>query len=101
MSKKRRYGLEKWTTKKHAREFVDFDYLDKIKDPEVLDWLNRFSAEYYQVTIAKDDTALHKTQEEKRKLYNTNNARYRDVMHQFTRVGLLQQENPEDEEEPT
>jgi hypothetical protein len=87
--KKPQYGLCKYTTRKNARSFVDFDYLDKLS-PEELKWLDQFSQEFYQSRFKKfrPDLDLHHTQELRRAVYRANNERNRDVWNEFLRVPI-------------
>lgn len=73
--KKVRSGLLKHHTRKDAREFIDFDYLGKLSEAE-LDWLNKFSQEYYQRRFDEDSTA---TKEDKREAAQRENERNRDI----------------------
>jgi hypothetical protein len=98
MTKKKRYGLSPYTTRKHAKEFVDFDYLAKLT-PRELDWLDKFSREYYQTAFKNTHRDLHNSQTERRELYNTNNARRRDVWTQFTRTGSDSELLPDNEDD--
>lgn len=68
-----------------ARDFVDFDYIAKLS-PEEKDWLNKFSDEYYQASFKKGEQPLHKTPEERRAVYATDNARRRDLYANFQRA---------------
>ena len=97
--KKVRYGLEPWVNHKKVRDFIDFDYLNKLSDDE-LDYLNKFSTEYYSANFNNDESDLHQTVIKRRKSYNANNARNRDVYNQMIPVSLedyIQLENEEED----
>jgi hypothetical protein len=54
-------------------------YADQLS-PKELEWMNKFMEEYNGASFNKDnDKNLMKTTEEKRKVYNDNNSRNRDV----------------------
>lgn len=62
------------------------DYLAKLS-PQELEWLARFSREYYQVAFTQDSADLHaQGTQERRDLYNADNARRRDVWNNLRRV---------------
>jgi len=82
--KKKRYGLSPWTTRRNAREFVDFNYLDKLSEEE-LDWLDKFSREYYQASFKNTDEDKHGTQEQRRDVYRNNNYRNNDIWNKGDR----------------
>jgi hypothetical protein len=83
---KKRFGLSKRHTYKYARDFLDFDYLDELaaKDPKALEWLRKFSAEYYQNTFVRNGRDLQ-DDEKRRACYRATNERQRDVWNQFSR----------------
>lgn len=96
---KPRYGLIPAANHKKVRGFIDFDYLDKPgMTPENLDWLNKFSTEYYSANFNNDETDLHQTVIKRRKSYNANNARNRDVYNQAIIVPVDDFKQEEDEE---
>lgn len=84
---------------KKVRDFIDFDYLDKLS-PAELDWLNKFSTEFYSANFNNDESDLHQTVIKRRQLYNSNNARNRDAYNQWSRETLddTEQLNKDDEE---
>lgn len=69
-------GLSAKCTSRCAREFVDFDYVDKLSSEEK-QWLDQFSREYYQNDFSAPE--FHVDKESKRELYRTNNERARDI----------------------
>ena len=87
MSKKKKYyGLSSAHTRKPAREYVDFDYIDQLSEEEK-EWLNRFSREFYHNNLRADDaTALHNTPELRRSCYSAENARNRCGFVKWGRV---------------
>lgn len=87
MSKKKKYyGLSSAHTRKPARDFVDFDYIDQLSEAEK-EWLNQFSREYYHNNLrANDPNALHNTKEARREVYAAENRRNRDVWTKWGRV---------------
>lgn len=99
---KKRWGLEKGATRKPARDFVDFDYVDKLSEEEK-DWLNRFSAEYYQNSLSKKDRkALHRTSDLRKAVYSGENARNRDAWNKWERLSpdIIELIVAEDQEAP-
>lgn len=100
---KRKYGLSRQHTRRAARDFLDFDYIEKLAatDPAALEWLERFAREYYQSRFTNTDKDLHNTKELKRREYGENNARVRDMWNNFYRVpgdGALIQDDDEGED---
>jgi hypothetical protein len=101
--KPRKYGLSKNHTRKNAREFVDFDYVEKLSDEE-REFLERFSREFYQGGPRKGDpNAVHATDEQRKATYRANNERNRDVWNKFQRLPLDMSDcvvDPDSEDEP-
>jgi hypothetical protein len=89
-------GLSKQHTRRNAREFVDFDYADKLS-PEELKFLEQFSREFYQSDLRRPK--LHTSPEDKRKIYSANNARNRDMWNQFQRLPNDPTEHMADDED--
>lgn len=79
----KRYGLSPKHAGKKAREFVDYDYLDKLS-PEEREWLDRFSREYYHNNFAAEPNAHPPT--DKLKLYAADHARRRDIWNNLSRA---------------
>jgi len=99
---KPRYGLIPAANHRKVRDFIDFDYLDKPgMTPENLDWLNKFSTEYYSANFNNNETDLHQTVIKRRKLYNSNNARDRDVYNKTVLVSTNEFRQDDDDEEET
>lgn len=81
-----RFGLIKKCIKHAARDFMDYDYLDKLTEEE-LQFLDKFSREYYNANFTKNDRKnLHKGKLKKREIYRTDNARRRDVWANMQRI---------------
>jgi hypothetical protein len=81
----KRYGLQPDRAPKKSREMIDFDYLDKLSDEE-LDWLDKFSREYYNDAFTHADPLHEKGSEERRKRHRTNNERRRDIWNNLQRA---------------
>lgn len=95
---KPRYGLIPAANHRKVRDFIDFDYIEKLS-PDEADWLNKFSTEYYSANFNNNETDLHQTVIKRRKLYNSNNARDRDVYNKTILVSAS--DFKQDEEEDT
>lgn len=76
------------------KEFVDFDYIDKL-DPKTKEWLAQFTDEYVGGAVKKNKSGkiaaghLHNTQELAKECYDTNNRRNNDVYSVTKANGLL------------
>jgi hypothetical protein len=58
---------------------IDYDYVHKLNDKEK-EFLNKFTEEYVNASFKKDKRKnLHKTKEQVKAIYDSNNARNRDV----------------------
>lgn len=83
-----------WLRNKFRKELDDCDYLDKLT-PEELEWREKFSREYDAAHLEKDETGdyskdnLHKTKEERKALYDANNARNRCMLTRAHARGLV------------
>jgi hypothetical protein len=82
-SKKRRNkikypGFEKKYTTRMRQEYLDIDYVDQLNDDEK-EWLNRFLEEELNSQFKNDGTDFNKTKAERKKIYDRENARYRDL----------------------
>ncbi len=95
---KPRYGLIPAANHKKVRDFIDFDYVSKLSSEEA-DWLNKFSTEFYGATFNNNETDLHQTVIKRRKIYNENNARERDVYNKTILVNVDDFTQKEDEED--
>lgn len=71
-------------------DYIDYDYLSKLSE-EDLEYLNKFSGEYYSGDFRKEEGAirgdgkylednLHKTKEERKECYTRNNKRNVDYI---------------------
>jgi hypothetical protein len=63
---------------KRRAEFIDYDYLDKLNDKEKR-FLNKFTEETVNASF-KPSGNIIKSKRGKRKIYNENNARNRDIL---------------------
>jgi len=71
---------------KSRTDLLDYDYLHKLNKEE-LEFLNKFTGEYVNAGINKEDkTVLHKTKRLRKNCYDMNNARNRDIT---TRTKML------------
>lgn len=82
--KKKLYDLIPAAMHQHVRELVDFDYLGDLSDEE-LEWLNQFSAEYYNNNFMADEL-LTPDKTQRRTYYRRNNERLRDMWNKFRRM---------------
>jgi hypothetical protein len=74
---------------KTRQELIDYDYIDKLNDAEKA-FLDKFTAEYTNASFEKEDPFkkgkrrklknLHKTKKLRKKAYDANNARNRDIL---------------------
>lgn len=99
MPKKRKprlYALTPTTVRSHAKEFVDYDYVDKLSDDERA-WLSQFSREYYQ-SVFPQEGAMH-DKDERKKVYARDNAARRDMWNNNWRVPVDATEYMPDEDE--
>jgi hypothetical protein len=77
-SKAKYPGLVPRLTSRVRQEYHDFDYIDSL-DEEAKEFLNRFIEEELNASFKNDDRDLNQETTEKRKIYNQNNARNRDL----------------------
>ena len=88
---------------KNRREYVDFDYLDKLSEEE-LDLLDSFSAEYYGASVKGKDrlheNKFHNTEELKKSVTDANNARNRDL-YGIAKASNLVHDDPRPENDTT
>ena len=57
---------------------IDYDYVDKLKIREK-EWLNKFTEEYVNASINRENNPLHNTQELRKKVWKKNNNRNHDL----------------------
>jgi len=72
--------------KTRYEELTDFDYIDKLNDKEK-DWLNRFLEEEVNANFNHGGKILNKKKEDRKRCYDKNNARNRDVMSRNKAAG--------------
>jgi hypothetical protein len=73
-------ALDPKYTLKSRLDLLDFDYLDKLNDKD-LAFLAKFAEEEIHASFSDNNKEnLNKTDEEKRVIYNRNNARNADVL---------------------
>lgn len=65
----------------------DIDYVNKIDDPKVLQWLNNFMEEWVGARLNHPGKKFHKTKKARKQIWDANNARNRDMMSIYTRFG--------------
>ena len=95
-SKQKYPALVKKYNSRVRQEYNDFDYLDQLNE-EQLAFLNKFVEEEMNASFKKDGTDFNKTDEERRAIYNKNNARNRCLYgRQRNRVGATKMLNYED-----
>lgn len=83
--KKKLYNISPKTVRPSLREYVDFDYINKLSDEEKA-WLDEFSRGYYMADLKK--STIFTDPEEKKELFRANNARTRDVYNKQRRSEL-------------
>ncbi len=95
-SKQKYPALVKKFNSRVRQEYLDFDYLDQLTD-EQKEWLNKFTEEELNASFKNDETDFNQDKEEKRKIYNKNNARNRCLYGQVkNKVGATKMLNYED-----
>lgn len=96
----------KYTTKVR-KEFHDIDYIDQLSDEPKLqpdgsymsekEWMNKFMEEHLNASFKNNEKDLIKDSEKKKKVYNENNSRNRDL-YNISKVNGLLQDRIEDSE---
>lgn len=87
------WGLEVNTFPKYARNYMDYDYIEKLKteDPKAAKWLSTFNEEYYGNTFrprTSGEKTVHKrTKKQKRAIYGQTNERIRDMYNKNVKLG--------------
>jgi hypothetical protein len=72
-------GVCKYTLRRNVRDYIDYDYLEKLSFEE-LQFLHKFTEEFYCGKVKKGDKkAFHKTNRKRKECYNRNNAINRDA----------------------
>jgi len=78
-------ALHKHTNARIRQEQMDWDYLHKLSQKE-LEWLNNFTVETLNAAPGKKH---YKTKKSKKKIYDENNARNRDIYSRQKTIGSL------------
>jgi hypothetical protein len=73
---------------KTRRDLNDYDYLDKLNDDEKK-WLNQFQEEFVNASFKKGKRKLHRTKAMRKTVYDSNNARNRDILTKHKAAGGL------------
>lgn len=81
-------GLEKRFFSKAKQVQHDLDYINQIDDPKVLEWMNNFMEEWVGARLNHPGKKFHKSKIDRKKIWDANNARNRDVMSIHTKVGV-------------
>lgn len=90
--KKRKGNKERWPSLNvkrqvsNRREYIDYDYLDKLS-PEEKDWLNQFTKEYHIASFNKDESK--RLIKDTREIYRNNNSRNKCMLSMAKSTGLL------------
>lgn len=83
-------------SRKASKEFDDIDYWDKLSDEEK-EWLVDFVDEYYY-NFDRKNGPMPKDKKSKRKRYQNDNARRRDIWNNFIRTRLPVEHIADDED---
>jgi hypothetical protein len=102
-------GLVREVHPKPRWEYIDFDYTDKLSEKEK-EYLSNFNEEWLSGNFNHKGKKFHKTKADRKKCYDRNNARNRDI-YSINRThgwivatedlidGLQNMKNPSDVEE--
>lgn len=71
-------ALDKKVNLKSRQHLLDFDYIHKLNDEEK-DFLNRFVEEEVHANLKHRGEILNKTAADRKRIYDANNARNRDL----------------------
>jgi hypothetical protein len=98
---KNKYSLNPNAVRAYVKDFVDFDYIGELSDVE-LEWLHKFSREYYDDRFYPDGQNLH-NREQRQACHRTSHARRRDVfngrtMFESTDTDEIEQTKAEEED---
>ena len=88
-------GLQGRFFSKIKQEYHDIDYADKLSAKDA-DWMGRFMEEYLGARVNHEGPKVHKklhTKKGRKKLFDPNNARNRDIYSQMRAQGRLHQGN--------
>lgn len=89
-------GLDGRKFSKIKQEYHDLDYVDQLTDAEK-DWMSRFMEEYLGARVKHKGKKIHKGLNSKagrKKLFDANNARNRDMYSLARATGLFSEEMP-------
>lgn len=82
-------GVCKYTLRRNVRDYVDYDYLENLSFKD-LQFLHKFTEEYYCGKVKKGDkTAFHKSNRKRKECYNRNNQINRDAFSIAKCLGKL------------
>jgi hypothetical protein len=82
-------GLSKSVNLKSRQHLLDFDYIDKLS-PSEKDWLNRFVEEEVHANFNHKGPKLNKSKKQRKRIYDANNARNRDIYLKAEMSGMLE-----------
>ena len=71
-------ALDRKVNLKSRQHLLDFDYLHKLDDA-AKEWLNRFVEEEVHANLKHKGEILNKTPADRKRIYDANNARNRDL----------------------
>jgi hypothetical protein len=72
-------GFDKKYTTRIRQEYLDsIEYIDQLNEEEKI-WMNRFLEEELNSQFQNDGTDFNKTKEDRKKIYDRNNAQNRDL----------------------
>lgn len=92
----RNVGLDGRKFSKIKQEYHDLDYIDQLS-PEEKNWMSRFMEEYLGARVKHSGKKVHKdlrTKAGRKRLYDANNARNRDMYSLARATGLLNDADP-------
>lgn len=89
-------GLDKTLFSKIKQEYHDLDYLSQLS-PKEKDWMSRFMEEYLGAKNEHEGKSVHKklnTKKGRKKIFDPNNARNRDIYSSLRAQGRLMFDDP-------
>jgi hypothetical protein len=86
-NKRKRNPLNKSHTNKYRARYMDYDYTNKLSDEE-LEWLSKFTEEYYNDSFRRDGTDIHENIKEEytRNYEKTSKSKIDEDIDTFTEV---------------